>query len=114
MVNIDGELYKIQIEHNRIQVQGKVPSLKSIDITAMPDEDFSIFDLGPAISGHIIIQAGNTIIGSDNYPNSCLIVNQKPGSYFEMTIKSQRARDTDPVDSGNTIHFFKDYIIKYE
>ena len=115
MVKIKGELYNITIEHERIEISPiSVPSLVSIVMEANPGEDFSIFDLGPAIAGHVVMQTGRCMIGNSIYPNTCIVVDQKPGEWIMIDIKQPRASRDVPVDSGATIHVMKEYIMKYE
>ena len=115
MVKIKGELYDILIEPLKITITPiSVPSLPSIIIYGTENEDFSIFNLGPAIINHIAMQTGNCIIGSTIYEKTCLVVDQKPGQWIMFDINQPRSSKYDPIDSGQTIHIVKEYIMKYE
>lgn len=113
MVQIFGELYYIQIDHDKITATPKVTSLPAISAEANPEEDFSVFDLGPAIASSIKMQTGLCKVGLNAYAHACIDVEQKAGDYIIMTIRQPRTNDTDPVDSGAVIHVFKDYVVKY-
>ena len=113
MITIQGELYDFLIEHDKISISSKIPSLMPIQIFSNPEEDFSIFDLGPAIVGDIKMQAASCTIGNAIYENICLCVQQVPGKYVQFIIKHQRENQDDPIDSGATIQTLRDYIVKY-
>ena len=115
MMKIKGELYNISIEHEKIEITPiSVTSLVSITMEANPGEDFSIFDLGPAIAAHVVMQTGRCTIGNAVYPNTCIVVDQKAGQWIMIDIKKPRASRDLPVDSGDTIHVMKEYVMKYE
>jgi len=115
MVKIKGELYNITIEHEKIEIiPATISTLVSIVIEANPEEDFSIFDLGPAIASHVVMQTGKCTIGNAVYPNTCIVIDQKAGDWIVIDIKKPRASRDVPVDSGDTIYVMKEYIVKYE
>lgn len=114
MFKIYGEIYTIDIQPTKIDITSDIPSLKEVHIIANPGEDFSIFDLGPAIVEDITMLAENIKVGEFYYPQGCLRIKQKAGKWVEVTIRAPRQRPTDPIDSGPQIHFIRDYVMKYE
>lgn len=115
MVKIKGELYNITIEPLKISIEPiSIQSLPTIVINGTSEEDFSIFDLGPAIINHIILQTGRCTIDNAIYEKTCVVIDQNPGHWILINIKQPRQSLDLPVDSGDTIHIMKEYIVKYE
>lgn len=114
MFKIYGEIYTIDIQPTKIDITSGIPSLKEVHIIANPGEDFSLFDLGPAIVDDITMLAENIKVGEFNYPKGCLRIKQNAGKWVEITLRAPRQRPTDPIDSGPQIHYIKDYVMKYE
>lgn len=113
MVKIQGENYNILIEEKLITLQPIVESLPAISINANDKEDFSIFDLGPLIANHVIISATSCNINEFSYDRPCIIVDQDPGNFIQIIIREHKSRVDDPIDAGNIIYTFKDYVMKY-
>ena len=114
MFCIKGEIYYIKIEPTLISITTEISGLKDVFIEANENEDFSLFDLGPAITDRITMTCARAQIGEFYYPNACFSINQKAGKSVEILIRLPRSKKTDPIDSGRQIHFIKDYVIKYE
>ena len=113
MTKIKGETYNITIDTNTISLEPIVQNLPLISVNANEQEDFSIFDLGPAIVNHIVIQVANCTINDTIYQGSCLVIDQEAGNYIQIVFREPRTNRTHPIDSGNIIYTFKDYVVKY-
>lgn len=113
-MTIYGELYTFNIEPYRFDITPKVPTLSSVSMEAIGNEDFSIFELGPVIVDNITFQATGCTIGDHNYGKVCVNVIQHNGKYIIVTFRHPRANETDPVDSGEVITAIKDYVIRFE
>ena len=114
MFCIIGEIYNIQIQHTLISITTEISGLKNVFIEANENEDFSIFDLGPAIADNITMSCERAQIGEFYYPNACITIKQRAGKDIEVLIRLPRTRKTDPIDSGRQIHYIKDYVVKYQ
>lgn len=115
-MTIYGELHIFKMEPFVIEVEPKIPSLDTLRITANDGEDFSIFELGPAIANNVIMQANSCTINNSDTPinDICLQVIQNPGRTIDIIIRAGRENHDDPVDSGEILYVLKDYVIKFE
>lgn len=114
MLKIYGEVYTFDIQHDRIDITSKYSGMQEVHIEAKPEEDFSVFDLGPAIANDVLICCKTAYIGEFNYPNACLHIIQKAGNSIVLDIHLPRGNKSEPIDSGRIILTIRDYVNKYE
>ena len=113
MVKILCENYNVIIEEKLITLEPMVANLPPIIINANEKEDFSIFDLGPLIANHVIISTASCRIDEFDYEQPCIVVDQEPANFIQIVIREYNPFSDRPVDSGNIIYTFKDYVVKY-
>ena len=113
-MTIYGELYTFAIEMYTFDIEPKFTGMQSINMTAAGDEDFSIFELGPVIVDNIKMRVATCIINGVTFNDACIEVEQYKGQWIQVTIRSKRLHDTDPIDSGEVIAIIKDYVVKFE
>ena len=114
MFKILGEVYTFDIQHNKIEISSEYSGMEHVLITASEQEDFSIFDLGPAIARDITMSCENMYVGKYNYPHGTFRILQNPGKSVLVELRVPRANPTDPIDSGRIFLTIKDYVKKYE
>lgn len=115
MFNIKGEIYQINISHEQIDITSPYSGVEQVHIEAnLPEEDFSIFDLGPGIATDIKALCKSATIGDAIYENACIHIYQKAGKYTDVTIHEARESRDVPIDSGRVVLHIKDYVVKYE
>ena len=76
MFKVYGEIYTFDIKHETIDITSIYSGMHNIHIDANPEEDFSVFDLGPAIANDIKICCQTITIDNSSYSNACLHVVQ--------------------------------------
>ena len=111
---INCELYDIDIGPFVIKMTPKISSLKEVTIQSNGGEDFTIFELGPAIADNVVMQANSFNMGEIKQLDVCLEIVQKAGKWISITVRKGRAHHNDPVNSGEVIFTIKDYVIKFE
>ena len=108
------ELYTIEITNELFLIKPKIDTLDTITLKANEGEDFSLFELGPAIASNVIMQTNKATIGNAVFDHVCLEVVQNPGHFISITIRQARPNRSVPVNSGEVITVIKDYMIKFE
>lgn len=113
-MTIYGELYTYVITPTYFSCYPKWVTMKPVILESNSDEDFSIFELGPAIVQKIEMMVNDVEIGNEKYNGYCLEVEQKAGQYIILRIRKPRTDSSQPLASGEIVWQFKDYVVKYE
>ena len=112
MYKVQGEVYTFTFEPDQITIHSDFVGVRDVTILKNDDEDFSIFDLGPYIAGDVEMFAKTAKIGASTRNNVYLHVTQNPAGFIRVDIRKQPASSSDPIDSGERLHFIKDFIVK--
>ena len=113
-MTIYGELYTYVITPTYFSCYPQWVTMQPVVLESNSDEDFSIFELGPAIVQKIEMMVNDVQIGNEKYNGYCFEVEQKPGKYILLRIRKPRENSSQPLASGEIVWQFKDYVIKYE
>ena len=114
MFVVKGEIYTFTFEPEKITIHSDISGMHEVSIESNYNEDFSIFDLGPAITDDVEILAASAKIDASTKNNVYLHVIQAPGDFIKFEIKTQPADiQTDPLDSGTRLLYIKDYVRGY-
>lgn len=114
MYIVHGEIYTFTFDAEHITIESDIPKMHKIELESNNNEDFSIFDLGPAIADDIEILAAWAKIDAATRNNVYLHVIQSPGEFIKIDIRKQPVDiHTDPLDSGERLFFLKDYVRTY-